>query len=153
MNRILLCIVIALSFLSCKKDKLKGDKEILIGNWKWVYSIKSERSHCDNPTQYTTLNPSSEGVEYSMEFKKKGYVIFKKNEAENEKFRIVFEEFTISNLQYSGYFRALINLNNKEDNLFVIYVKGDTLIETGNKFPFIGHNESCLSYTNYFIRE
>ena len=35
-----LVVLILLVFISCKKDRLKGDKEVLVGTWRWDYTIR-----------------------------------------------------------------------------------------------------------------
>lgn len=151
MKTILSLFLLSILFLSCKKDKLNDDKEIFIGKWKWVYSVKTSQDNCDNPPIVTTLTPTTQGENYSIEFLKKGCAVFYKNGEKIDKYRIVFDDpFQLSS---SGYSEFEIHLNNKSENYFVGYIKNDTLMELGWFFPFKGRNESCISYTNYFIRE
>ncbi len=151
MKTILSLFLFFLLILSCKKDKLKDDKEIFIGKWKWVSSVQTIRYNCDGMTYTSILTPSSEGVNYSMEFFKKGCVIFYKNDGEIDKYRVVFDEnFQLNSGSYSEF---EIHLNNKSENYFVGYIKSDTLIELGWFFPYKNGQNSCLSYKNYFVRE
>ena len=154
MKRIIVLLVIFTTLFSCKKDKLEDGKEIFIGKWRWVYSIKSESYVCDNPAVTTILTPSSIGGDnYYLEFKKKGCVTLYKNTDKLEKYRLVFLFFdSNSSLAYPSYSDFGIILNNDHSKPFGGYVKNDTLIET-EFFPFESIDEICVSYTNYFVRE
>lgn len=151
-----LLILFSIIFLfSCKKDRLKDDKEIFIGKWKWVYTKSSHRSNCDNPTIVSYYTPITEGKNYEIEFIKKGCVRFYENETEQEKYRIVFTNNgweLVASGSYSGYYNFNIMLNNKEDLFFAGYVNNDTLIVNGF-FPKESSNLGCLSNINYFVRE
>jgi hypothetical protein len=151
MKKVIVFLIIFTTFFSCKKDKLEGGKEILIGKWKWVYSTRSVRDNCDNPPVITILTPMSEGIDYSIDFKERGCVTFYKNQKKIEKYRIVFTgwhpDLYIPGEHYFG-----IYLNNKSENNFSASIKSDSLIERGF-FPYKEIEGSCTSYANYFVRE
>ncbi len=130
MSRYLLLISVIFLF-SCKKDKLKDDKEIFIGNWKWVYSIKSERFACDNPAVITILNPTSVGADYYLDFNKKGCATFYQNTEKKEKYRLVFTAWDFGLNPYTNYYTFGIRLDNDDKEVFDGYVKSDTLIDRG----------------------
>jgi hypothetical protein len=146
--------IIFSSLLACKKDKLDGEKEILIGKWNWSYTIQSVNYNCDNyPPVVTILTPSTQGVEFSLEFNKKGCVTFYKNSKKIDKKRIVFTGWYLeSPIYFPGYYRFGIWLNNKSENIFSGWVKSDTLIDQGY-FPYREDDGLCISYTNYFVKE
>lgn len=149
-------IICSLSFLmGCKKDKLTGDKEILVGKWKWIYTESVYTPNCNGSPSTTYYTPLSEGKEFELEFIKKGCVKFFENGNKNKKDRIVFTgegwQITTTTLFY-GYFNFNIFLDNKETDILSGYVKGDTLILMGS-FPKESSSQSCLSNFNYFIRE
>lgn len=150
MKTIFSLFLFSLLLLSCKKDKLKDDKEIFIGKWKWVYTHSTWRANCDNPPTVSILTPTTEGENYSVEFLKKGCLVFYKNDEKFDKYRIVFvKTFQLNSSGYSG-FEML--LNNKDENYFFGYIKSDTLIIDGY-FPKESSNQACLSNINYFVRE
>jgi hypothetical protein len=153
-SRFLLLISVIFLF-SCKKDKLEGDKSILIGQWKWVYSIKIEKYHCDDLPYTTILTPVTENNHYTIKFLKKGHVFLFKDGAQQEKYRIVFKDFQfrLNSSYYEYYYYFDINLNNS-DKINNLYgnVKSDTLILSGF-FPFSSYPNSCVSYTHFFIKE
>ena len=155
MKNILFLFLLSILFLSCKKDKLKNDKEILIGKWKWVYTQNTWRANCDNSPIISYYTPVTEGKEYEIEFTKKGCVRFYENETETSKYRIIFTNDgweLISTGIYSGFYNFNIMLNNKEDLFFAGYVNNDTLIVNGF-FPKESSNQGCNTNINYFVRE
>ena len=78
-NKIVSFILLAGVFLSCKKDRLKDEKEVFIGKWQWVYS-EADLFLCDGfPLYDDTLTPQSESANYSLEFEKKGDGIGRKS--------------------------------------------------------------------------
>lgn len=60
----------------CKKKKLKGRHEALIGEWEWSYSIGVYKTGPYSTSQDTFV-PTKDT--YSLNFKKKGILEFKKN--------------------------------------------------------------------------
>ena len=138
--------------IGCKKDKLKGEKEILMGKWKWAYSIKSERYVCDNPAVITVLDPTSVGADFYLDFNKKGCVTFYQNTEKKEKYRLVFTSWNFGLSPYPDYYSFGIRLDNDDTEAFNGYVKSDTLIDRGY-FPFNEPEGVCISYTNYFVKE
>lgn len=75
--------LLILFFISCKKDKLTDDKEILIGTWNW-YSTTKSNSLCNPPSYETELSPSTENKTYTIKFFKKGKVTFLENDTEKK---------------------------------------------------------------------
>lgn len=151
---IIFCIISLIS--SCKKDKLEGDKEVLVGKWKWVYSDLT-LGVCNPPEYNTQINPTSENINYSIEFLKCGKVIYYKNNEKIEKDRIVFNTFktTTNSSLTSEYYEFGILGDNDLNKAFSGFVKSDTLIIGGYYF-FFDENRNCNGccyYLNYFIRE
>lgn len=71
MKYIIYILGISVITLSCAKDKLFGDKALLIGTWEWtqthhIYDI------CEGFTSSEILTPETEGISFSMEFLKTG---------------------------------------------------------------------------------
>jgi len=134
---------------SCKKDKLNGDKSVLIGKWVWNFT---HVEHCSNSLFDIVKTPLTESNEFQIEFFEKGKVMLLKNNHKEECNRIVFSEFYFYSPSNSYYFE--INMDNKENkNLSGLCYPGppDTLMIFEFPFPLDGSNY-CFS-RNYFIRE
>lgn len=159
MMRIFTYLVIIFSLFSCKKDRLKGEKEIFIGKWRWVQT-KTLNNSCGGGSEYYTYkDPTTEGVNYSIEFLKCGKVVFYENGKETSKDRIVFVQFEsggISNwYNRIGWFEFIIAGDNSDENEKQIagYIKTDTLsISSVLKWPHFIDCPCCSEYA-YFIRE
>ena len=153
--RLTVLYILLILLSSCKKDRLKGDKAIFIGKWKWIYT-KTLQNSCGGGSQYYTYNdPTSEGLNYGIEFLKCGKVIYYENEKKTTKDRIVFERFAPSTSSlWNDYYSFGIDGDNKDEKAIDGLIKNDTLILVGNtKWPHF--NEACPCCTGYiyFIRE
>ncbi len=142
---ILLILLVNVGVVSCKKDKLKDEKSILIGNWEWV-NTQHDFGWCEGESWEETLTPESEDENYSMFFYKKGVVEFYQNGNLLDKSRVVFDHFEINEL---GNFSFVIDLNNKEENRMSGY-GNETSVNFGG-FPFVGV-AGCEDYDNYFSK-
>ncbi|MBN4070870.1 hypothetical protein JYT72_00040 [Crocinitomix catalasitica] len=89
---LLLFTSLIILFASCKKDKLEGDKDILIGEWEWTYS-NYYFEQCNPPSILQILTPESENVNYTIKFYEKGKVDFITNGNIVETYRIIFAKF------------------------------------------------------------
>ncbi|NOQ75578.1 MAG: hypothetical protein GQ574_26445 [Crocinitomix sp.] len=147
MTRTIMIAFVLLSSYSCKKHELKNEKEILIGNWEWIFTEK-EYGWCDNMDFEVTLNQESENYTCSINFEKKGYVSFYLNGVLENKYRVVFKHFipVPNNFDY----QAIIYLNNNKENTIGLQVTDDTL--SVGSFP-ISVEDGCGFAKNYFIRE
>lgn len=154
-------IIIALSLsliVACKKDKLKGDREILIGKWKWLYTDKYTNT-CNPPDSYYLLTPSTENINYSIEFIERGKVVYYENEKKTSKDRVVFHVFEfIDYVPWQGFYHFVIYGDNKNDDVkryLSGYIKNDTLIirSDGARWPHYITNTDCQDVYSYFIRE
>ena len=148
--RILIYICTLLLLVSCRKDKLEGDKEILEGKWKWVYSYKVNLSPYIILDTIYNINGSTN---YSMDFMKKGKVEFNNNGVVTKK-RVVFKEFT--NVSDDNY-KVDIYLNNKNEDLFEGYLISNDTFTTRCYFPSdiqCGEELGGIHYyNNYFVRD
>ena len=143
--------LLALVFLvSCKKEKLEGDKSILVGTWKWVNSQKvTNTCEAENLWNYTYTDSAENNNEYSLEFLEKGKVKFYTNTNLLWKHRIVFEgSEDVSGSSYSK--KYTIALDNNSLNTMVVYVGNDSLML--DDFPKDTDN-ACETMHNHFIRE
>ncbi len=152
MRRLIFIMSFGLVLLSCKKDKLEDGKEILIGKWSWVYS---EHTYyiCLGIPQDEIINPETEGVNYSVEFLKKGIVKFYENDEVTSRDRVVFDQFGDPSGYGSEYTSFSFYLNNKAfdvEYLIAGAVSADTLIFK-RLFPF--ELDPCEKHINYFVKE
>lgn len=153
----LLIISNILSTTSCRKDKLSGDKSILEGKWRWVFT--NEGVNATN--HWSNKNPQTEGKNYSVELLSCGKIKYFENGKEIDKKRIVIAEFKSElhpNKAPAWYF--VIDLNNRKNNSLQGYLydrNSDTLFLYGESgFPFSGLDYYGSWYTehvNYFVRE
>jgi len=155
MRKSIYILMVLFLILSCKKDKLEGEKAILVGKWKWVYSDVTV-SYCNPPSYEILINPNTEGENYSIEFKENGKVIFFKDGTITEKKRIVFDRWetgsypTFSINQESWRFVIDLNDNNRESIFGEI--NQDTILLFPFYFPF-DDSEGCEYHKSYFVRE
>ena len=56
-----LFLMFALFSVSCKRDKLKDEKEIFIGDWDWIYT-DATLGICQNMTYSVVLNPAAQDI-------------------------------------------------------------------------------------------
>jgi hypothetical protein len=139
---------------SCKKDKLKGDNAILIGEWTWTQS-DHVYGYCNDLILSETITPSSSDQNFSIEIMKKGIIKYYKDGVYLEKDRIVFSEFSGGSCDFvlDGHFFG-INLNNDTEltGAFNGCVNSDSIILAFG-FPYDNIEEGCESYVSYFVRQ
>ncbi|MFT5601842.1 MAG: hypothetical protein ACI9N1_002091 [Flavobacteriales bacterium] len=154
----LLVIGVFFSLSSCKKDKLKDGKEVLIGEYEWIYSAR--RSQFSSVTYSDTIDPISESTSFKMEFQEKGKIIFYENDEIIKERRIVFTSWMSPG---SNGHTFDINLNNKKEENFTGSINinglsgnGDT-IAMFDYFPY-ADDERCpigagsCNLTHYFVK-
>ncbi len=150
-----LTIVLLLILCSCAKDKLFGDKAVLIGTWNWT-ETKHTYGICEGYTSSATLTPETEGISYTMEFYEKGIVKYFENEQLIGSDRLVFVEYGDScNGSLSNYLNFKIYLNNNSEDLSS-YFSGcvcDTAIQVLRGFPFDSYEDGCEFYSSHFIKQ
>ena len=148
----IIILIFAFALSSCKKDKLEGENEILIGTWTWVYSLHQYNS-CNLPITQEILTPLTENKNASIEFFKKGKVKFDDNKSK----RIVFFYWNDAGQNApNSDFDFSIRLNNDVESSMGGWVSSDTLILRGNyieePFEDVSCN-GCCSYLNYYIKK
>lgn len=139
--------------MSCKKDKLKGDKEILIGKWNWQYTQYKYDLCQQNGGYEAILNPLTEAANYQLEFFENGWIKFYKNAILVDEKRIVFHNFYEVNSGDEDYIFH-IYMDNDEDQRLLgsIYKSNLDCLYTWD-YPIKTINSPCDEYKNYFIRE
>lgn len=150
MKNLLIIATMALITLSCKKDKLIDEKSVFVGTWNWSYTVH-RGNYCEGFSFEDTLNPITEEANYSMEFFKKGKVIFYKNLLKISEHRVVFSDSGVDpeDLSFDIYLD-----NNKDDliNLMYGYISPTKLILIKG-FPFDVYDVGCETYVSYFNKQ
>ncbi len=143
-----LLLFVLLLLFGCKKDKLKGDKEFLIGRWHWVSAVKD----FSQPTVIST-NPNIDGNNYVLEFVKCGKLKYFKNNDKVFTKRIKF--LSVGDGCFGEFCGFNMTLNNDaEVRLLVKNISKDTIFLT--KYPFdtyLDVNSSPTNYYNVYVRE
>jgi hypothetical protein len=143
-------LVLLIFLYSCAKDRLIGDKKILVGTWDWSYTIH-RGNNCEGFLFEDTLNPITEEANYSMEFFKKGKVVFYKDLLKISEHRVVFSDSGVDpeDLSFDIYLD-----NNKDDliNLIYGYISPTKLILIKG-FPFDVYDVGCETYVSYFNKQ
>jgi hypothetical protein len=145
MKKRILYSIMFIAIISCRKDRLKNEKDILIGKWEWIYS---DQTYFGRTTTYNKATPLTENTTYQMVFLKKGIIEFYENNVFIEKYRIKFNLWDNSCRDNSNYFN--ISLDNSE-LVFHGCISRDTL-KTLSYFPF-DDSDGTWSSINYFIRK
>lgn len=134
---------------SCKKNRLLGDKKILVGTWNWRSSTLVD--YC---VGWKTYAPENINTTYSVVFQKKGMIQFYENDGLLSEHKIKFKSLFIEE-------EGIVETNKKIS--FTILLDGDTskiLYGSGtphefqfNDFPF-GSDDECVVHSfNHFRRE
>lgn len=154
MKYLIYTIGVSLIIFSCKKDKLEGEMNILVGKWNWVYTDHLY-GICEGNSFSETLTPESEGNTFAMEFFEKGIVKFYQNNELIGSDRLVLVQFGDScSGAISDYIRFIFRLNNKKDQ----YAEfrgciSSSEIEVVRGFPYHIYEEGCEFYLSNFEKE
>ena len=152
LNNIVILLLISFIFSSCKKTRLNKDKEILVGNWEWKYSIVRNHSFTGY-VYYDTLYPGVQEGTASLEFKKSGKIkIFRDDDLIEER-KVYISVWTF---EEAGYFYNIYLDSRKSeiDNVITGFVKNNELT-TSQYFPYknVTQGKNTKNYTNYFVRK
>ena len=143
MKQLAIFLILLLSFMGCKKihlkkrEKLKGDKEVLVGTYEWdsAYAIFNYYDKYSNTgfIDTTILYANNTPIPYKIQFVKKGILNFYKNKTLIEQFNI---SSIISENKTANTYSYTINIyTNKEDNDFVTFKVEDNSYNLLN-FPY-----------------
>lgn len=126
---------------------MEGDKEIFVGTWELVFTIK--KSHITSPPYGYTVTTIINNENHQIEFLAKGKLRLLKNGVEIEKkSRIVFAQFE-SSAQFANYYNFNIYRNNKTEGSFSGRISNDTLVVRQNAsegYPPSSWHDSAESY-------
>ncbi len=146
----LLIFLFSFTFLSCKKDKLEGDKSMLIGKWNWSYTRYAHSYSYDSPEGIVEyLTPSNTNTNYRIEFLEKGKIIFYKNDVLIKEKRIVFKYFGVNPI---GEYSVGIELDGDNEDVFS-FLLIDEGIMYNTQYPFKNSTEPYENNSNYFTKE
>lgn len=143
---IVLIIPMVLSVIvSCENYDLTGEKAMLIGTWKWIYSVK--KSNYGGTIEYTTINSSDVSDTYTIEFRDNGKYFFRKNDEVFYKDKAKFLSW--EDYVNGGYYFTLFI---DDDLNYTCRVNSDTLEALSNYFPPF---ESLHGYetSSYFVKQ
>lgn len=135
-------LLLLFSLVSCKKDKLTGEDEILEGNWIWRYT-----TYYDPWNNLDTIWP---GDIYCIDFLERGIVKVYKNGEKQSRDRVVIHSRTPvwNGIEY------IINLNNSATEQWYVKIYGpdhDTI--QVNHLPYDRESNPVESYCNYYVRQ
>lgn len=141
-------VLIGINF-SCKKDRLKYEKEILVGTWNWSSSDQSY-GWCENETLEEVLNTETEDNDYSLVFLRNGKVNYLKNGLVTETHRLVF--YTFNNSSEPITFAIYLD-NNQDDRKYELSgeIHDGQILKSWGTFPFT-YEHGCEQYISYFTK-
>ena len=152
-------VVFVIAYTGCEsdyfvRDKLRGESEVLIGSWTWIYStkqigIEDSDGKCDYWDAPITVFPVAAGYTCDIAFEQRGVALFYFDGILTEEYDIHFDYFDPDGYHYFDFSMALdkdpVNKTLRGD------IKGDTL-EIG-LVPFQNGIEICTKYVNYFVKK
>ena len=151
-------ILLLLTFItSCRKDEplvtikpitadsLVGDKSILIGEWKWEYTVRRYNGCQQCCLAYDTIYPTT--INHTIKMEENGIITYYENNVLTRKNKIKFEHFVQQNNYYSYNFYG----NGVDTNRFAGSVFDDSLFSYD--FPKITIDSPCEEYKNYFFKQ
>ena len=148
----LLLLLFPVLLLSCKKDKLDGDYQVLEGTWRLSAAVKIKYYANSQFTIRDTIEQFANV--YELDFKKRGKVRYLRDGEELNEYRIVFAGFTEQDTCYSEYFtmpspyyETDILLNNKEENFLRMCYNQSEMQIYNREFPFPDGNDGAASVT------
>jgi len=151
-------VIIAVSLLvmstsGCRKTKLEDGKEILAGDWKWVYTEEYVDPNVFTPANLeSVIYADSFPKTYRLQFGQNGKM-FRWQDEESTKDRIVVKDFTAVSATYYSIRVRGDNKEKKELNMNLLDRATDTLIV--DEYPFDDvHDANGRSYyhRNYYVR-
>jgi hypothetical protein len=155
MKKLFVIICLVGLIISCKKDRLKDDKSIFIGTWKWEYTYH-EYGWCDGESLEETLTPITENTTFKLEFLEKGILNLYKNDEQLLSYKVKFKIFNDASPLCPGenQIQFAIDLNNEEELNFGGCIDQNTIATTGFKgFEFTPQIDGCENFVSYFTRE
>lgn len=145
-------ILTAFILFSCTKDKLEKETKIFEGTWNWDHSVRYYLDASGTNIITETINSTDYPDSYSLTFEQKGKVYYKKNNNEEEKYRIVFNEFKSGQCAMIDCYSYEILLNNKPNNVLSGSINADTLITSDTNIPLTKGNEDYPYFEHVYLK-
>lgn len=136
MNTRICLLILIVSLVSCKKDKLTGDYNSFEGNFEWDRSTTNDKNI--SSSNNFTITPKTTGYTVSIVLNSSGEVIFYKNGIQ-----ITKNKYTITEKENSSYGNGKISIKLKGEvkgmtiskSTLTLRLSGDTLLSV-DEFPF-----------------
>ena len=156
-------VLIALSFTSCKKDKvpepctgvtLEGEETVYVGKWRW-YKTRIRQWFDIGTDYFYDVTPSSEGFEYYCLISSNGIFEGYRNDT-------LVDKFILSSVDYELFSSSTINgitflINCETEMLSLSHLNPETNEDTIRiyELPLFYKNDTEKKETirNYFVRE
>jgi hypothetical protein len=135
MSRALFILALVVAVSSCKKYRLNGDQEILVGEWEW---IRSDMRDLNGGGGDYTIYPATEGFTASIIFAKRNKITFKKDGEVTLEGRVKILSFaeppSSTGMSWRGTYKVIGN--DKEYSVDFIATSDDVMYSLG--FPIDG---------------
>lgn len=163
MKVIWIILLLALSFTSCKKDKvpepcvsvsMDGDRDILVGKWRW-YNSKIEEWFDIGSSVYHNYNPQNQGFNYHLEILSSGIIKHYKNDT-------LIRTSIMSEVSYENFTSTIVNgvrveldCTLEEINFSIKNPQTNQDSSSVLEFPFnfVDNANRLRSLENFFVRE
>lgn len=141
-------LTLGLILSGCRKTKLKDEYAIFEGKWKWVGALEIRTSFATGSVTYIDHLASDYPDSYFMEFERKGYVSFYKNNEMELSYRVVIRIFFDNCNDFPGCHFFGMRLDNDKEKSFSGFVGYDTLLcgSTHTNLPLIFHTDNNYEY-------
>ena len=148
----LLFILTTTLLFSCAKDKLEKETKIFEGTWSWDHSTRYYIDASGTNVVSETINATDYPDSYQLTFETKGIVHYKKNNSEEEKYRIVFNEFKTGQCTMIDCYSYEILLNNKQNNVLSGSINADTLITSDTNIPLTKGTDDYPYFEHVYLK-
>ncbi len=149
MKNLIFIIGVSLVVFSCQKDRLTGDKKILVGTWNWQSSKLWD--YCLGLKNYT---PENTGKTFKVVFTKSGIIQFYEDNILLHEHTIKFDELYIQQEGIVESYKEIsfsIQLDGDPKNM--IYGSGTPNDFEFKNFPYAEDEECISNIDNHFRRE
>jgi hypothetical protein len=153
MSRALFILALVVAVSGCKKYRLNGDKEILIGEWEWVSSTIEELASTNSTF---TATPATAGFSAAVIFEKRNKLQLIKDGEEQSSGRIKFDYFAETSssnpfFSWEGKFKYKYRSGGEPQEFTLQFYQGSTDMLLMQQFPFSDGNTTHVRY-NIFVR-
>jgi hypothetical protein len=147
MRRAIFILALVVLASGCKKYRLNGDKEILVGDWEWV---STEVEYLSSSGGSYTATPALEDFTASVSFAKRNKIVFSRDGVEEDSGRIKMLSYEEGpNGAWSGTFQFKKDGKKREYNIWI--TEGSDVLHLRG-FPYTGRSGTQVWY-NVFHRK